>query len=249
MNHHLLFSDKSDLYESARPIYPPELFKYIASLTPSQSLAWDSACGSGQAAIGLVEYFDKVYATDISKEQIKNAKKHPRIDYAVSPSEKTGLENESCDLVCVAQALHWFDHELFWPEVKRVLRPKGIFSVFGYNFPVVNEEIDRIMSAGLFKIIEPYWARQNQLLWNHYRDLEIPFKKIEPPEFQMKTEWNLNEYFNFIYTFSATRRCMDVIGSRFFNEAYEGVLKEWGRPEERKRVDLDFVFYVGVKKM
>jgi ubiquinone/menaquinone biosynthesis C-methylase UbiE len=248
VHHHRLFNDKAELYESSRPTYPKEIYKFVASLCPSTTLAWDSACGNGQAAIGLVEEFSKVYATDVSKEQIENAKQHSQITYVVAPSEKTTLENESCDLVCVAQALHWFNYELFWPEVNRVLKPEGIFVTFGYNWPSINEKIDAAISIYFMKIIEPYWAQQNKLIWNHYRDLEIPFEKIESPNFLMQINWNLNEFFNFLHTFSATRRCMDAIGTDFFDYAYEQVAGIWGSSEDRKAVNLDFVFYAGRKK-
>ncbi|WP_445361712.1 methyltransferase domain-containing protein [Microbulbifer sp. EKSA005] len=52
-------------------------------MAPSNKLAWDCACGSGQAAIGLAKLFSSVYATDISAEQIKAAKAHPKIHYQV----------------------------------------------------------------------------------------------------------------------------------------------------------------------
>jgi SAM-dependent methyltransferase len=247
MDHHKLFSDKADLYKSSRPVYPAEIFNYLASLCSSTHLAWDSACGNGQAAVGLIEKFDKVYATDVSEEQIANAKPHPRISYEVSPSEKTRLENASCDLVCVAQALHWFNYELFWPEVQRVLKPGGVFTAFGYNWPSVNKEIDAAIKASVFDVVEPYWAANNKLLWNHYRDLVIPFEKLESPKFTMETRWNLDEFFNFIHTFSATRRCMDVMGDEFFQKGYAAVGKLWGDANQKKPVDLDFVFYAGRK--
>jgi len=249
MHHHKLFNDKADLYESARPVYPKEIYTYLAGLCPSTRLAWDSACGNGQAAVGLIEFFDRVYATDISKEQIANAKHHPKITYEVAPSEKTKLKDSSCDLVCVAQALHWFDYASFWPEVQRVLMPGGIFSAWGYNWPSVNTKINAEIKESVYSVIEPYWAAQNKLLWNHYRDVEMPFKKIESPKFTMGIEWNLDELFNFIHTFSATRRCMDKIGDQFFQDAYITVGKLWGDADDRKYIDLDFVFHAGLKKI
>jgi SAM-dependent methyltransferase len=248
VHHHKLFNDKAELYESSRPIYPQEIYSYLASLCSSQDLAWDSACGNGQAAVGLIKEFNRVYATDVSKEQIFNAKPHHNISYEVSPSEKVNLENRSCDLICVAQALHWFDYSQFWPEATRVLKPNGVFCAFGYNWASVSTEIDNVINTSIVKIIEPFWAPQNKLLWNHYRDLQIPFEKIESPNFTMSVSWNLNEYFNFLHTFSATRRCMDLIGNEFFQKAYEAVSHIWGLVEERKKIDLDFVFYVGRKK-
>jgi len=245
MHHHKLFNDKAELYESARPVYPKAIYKYLASLCPSTQLAWDSACGNGQAAVGLIEVFDRVYATDISKEQIANAKRHPNITYEIAPSEKTQLRDASCDLVCVAQALHWFDYSSFWPEVQRVLKPGGIFSAWGYNWPSVENKINVAIKESVYNVIEPYWAAQNKLLWNHYRDVKIPFNKIENPKFTMEIQWNLDELFNFIHTFSATRRCMDDIGDKFFQDAYVIIGALWGDANLKKTVDLDFVFYVG----
>lgn len=160
MHHHKLFSDKSSLYESSRPTYPESVYKYLAGLAPEQGLAWDCACGNGQAANGLADHFEQVFASDVSAEQIASAKPHPQINYTVSPSEKTILEDSNCDLVCVAQALHWFDYELFWPEVKRVLKPGGVFAVLGYNWPSVNAEVDAAIESSIMAIIEPYWAPQ-----------------------------------------------------------------------------------------
>ena len=248
MDHHKLFNDKADLYESSRPTYPKEIYTFLAAQCPSRTLVWDSACGNGQAAIGLAEEFDKVYATDVSEEQIANAKKHPKITYVVAPSEKTDLQNESCDLVCVAQALHWLNYELFWPEVNRVLKPNGVFAAIGYNWPSINKEIDQAILTSFMKVIEPYWAPQNKLLWNHYRDIEFPFNKIASPDFHMQLQWNFNELFNFLHTFSATRRCIDGIGTDFFKHAYEHLAKIWGNLEERKAVHFGVVFYAGRKK-
>lgn len=249
MKHHQFFNDKAELYARARPVYPQEVYRYLSSLCPLKNLVWDSACGNGQAAISLVEEFDNVFASDVSSEQIKRAKVHPRINYETSSSEAVNLENESCDLVCVAQALHWFDYDSFWPEVQRVLKPDGIFSAFGYTWPSVSKNIDAVIENSILKSIESFWAPQNKLLWNHYRDLEIPFERIDSPRFTMSANWNLDEYFNFLHTFSATRRCMEAVGDKFFQEAYRQVSDLWGDPQQKKLVGLDFVFYAGRKQM
>ncbi|KAK9177886.1 hypothetical protein WN943_027076 [Citrus x changshan-huyou] len=45
-----LFIKQANLYAVARPNYPKELFKLIASKTPKRNLAWDVGTRSGQAA-------------------------------------------------------------------------------------------------------------------------------------------------------------------------------------------------------
>jgi len=247
MNHYSLFNDKSELYQQARPGYPKALFAYLASLCETTNNAWDCACGSGQAAQDLAQHFIKVHATDISKEQIANAKSDQNIQYRVCSSEKTSFANESIDLICVAQALHWFDFELFWPEVQRVLKPRGIFSALAYNLPSISNEIDECIQTHILNVVELYWAQQNQLIWNHYKDINFPFKKVVGPTFDMKVNWNLDQLFAFIHTFSATRRCMDDIGDDFFQEAYSLTNRLWGDSNTKKSIAFDFFYFAGRK--
>lgn len=52
-----LFIKQAGHYAEGRPSYPPELFEFIASKTPSQDLAWDVGTGNGQAARSVSFFF------------------------------------------------------------------------------------------------------------------------------------------------------------------------------------------------
>ncbi|MDA3809941.1 MAG: class I SAM-dependent methyltransferase [Spirochaetaceae bacterium] len=147
MENSTLFEDKSDLYASARHLYPPELFKYISTIVRGNKNAWDCATGSGQAAVGLSPFFDRVEATDISNNQISNAFDRKNIKYSVQPAEETNFKNQQFDLVNVAQALHWFDFSTFWNEVQRVLKPNGLFITYSYSWSTISEKIDEIWGS------------------------------------------------------------------------------------------------------
>jgi Methyltransferase domain len=112
-----LFSDKSDLYAAARPHYPESLYAFLASCVNSRTRAWDCGASNGQSSISLVEYFAEVYATDASEQQIANAIQKKCVFYSVQPAEETNFANDYFDIVTVAQALRWFDLDLFWVEV------------------------------------------------------------------------------------------------------------------------------------
>ncbi len=245
MELHSLFNDKSDLYQQARPSYPAELFKYLASLCQNNCVAWDAACGNGQASIGLANYFDSVLATDVSTAQISNAQARDGIEYRIARSEYSGLANGSVDLVCVAQALHWFELESFWLEVHRVLKPNGVFTAFGYNFPIIDSAMDALLQNQILNIIEPYWAENNRLIWNRYRDINFPFETLPMPSFKLELNWTLDQYFAFIRTFSAARRCIQSQGDDFLKQAHKNAHDIWNNPMKPKTVAFDFVLYVG----
>ena len=248
LDHHKLFNEKSELYAKVRPRYPQELFKFLETLCDEQKSAWDVACGNGQAAIDLANYFDEVHATDISEEQIAHAIQCPRINYSVQPAEKTDFFENQFDLVCVAQALHWFDYDIFWVEVKRVLKPKGVFAAWGYSWFSITDEVDNILKESFLDVIEPYWEPQNNLLWNQYRDIPFPFEKINTPKIAMKTEWDLNQLFAYLQSWSATRLCVEKEGDAFLRQSYESVKSAWGEASKPKTVAMDFSLLVGRKK-
>jgi ubiquinone/menaquinone biosynthesis C-methylase UbiE len=85
------FSMLSSQYAASRPRYPQALYEWLAQVAPGRGRAWDCACGSGQAACDLADYFSQVIATDLSAEQIHEAKPHARIEYRVAVAEASGL--------------------------------------------------------------------------------------------------------------------------------------------------------------
>ena len=55
-----LFDQGSAAYASARPRYPDALYRHLAGLCGQRRRAWDCATGTGQAALGLAQYFGEV---------------------------------------------------------------------------------------------------------------------------------------------------------------------------------------------
>ncbi len=240
-----LFSDTSDLYAAARPQYPQELYEFLASCINTKEKVWDCGAGNGQASIALAEYFREVYATDVSKSQIANAIHKNNVFYSVQPAEKTNFPNAYFDTVTVAQALHWFDIERFWFEVKRVLKKGGIFSAWCYSWLSVSSKIDLVIKEGILDFIEPYWSPRIQLIHNGYRNIDFPFEPIPVPPIEMKISWNLSELLAYMHTWSATRQYMQQQGTEFFESLSDSLLPVWGNPEQKKEVKMNFHLIVG----
>ena len=172
------FSGHAADYAKFRPNYPPKLFDYLASISPERELAWDCATGSGQAAVGLAEHFANVIATDASAQQIESAQRHTGIKYRVAPSEASGIEQGSVDLILVAQALHWFDMDRFFTEAKRVSKESGILAVSTYTHVSVNPEIDEILSKFYRETTGPYWPPERDLVETNFESIRFPFPEL-----------------------------------------------------------------------
>lgn len=92
------FSTQSADYARYRPDYPAGLFAWIASLVSERRVAWDCACGSGQATAGLAPWFDHIEATDLSAQQLSHAPSLDKVSWRVATAEESGLSPESVDL-------------------------------------------------------------------------------------------------------------------------------------------------------
>lgn len=200
-------------YARFRPRYPEALIRYVAGVAPGRGLAWDCATGSGQAAVGLAEFFERVVATDAAEKQIAQATAHPRVEYRVAVAEASGLEAGSVDLVTVAQALHWFALEAFYAEVRRVLRPGGVLAVWCYGrFEPEDGRLRAVIERFYHETVGPYWPAERKLVEEGYRSLPFPFDELGPPTFEMGATLTLGEIAGQLGTWSAVKRYREATG-------------------------------------
>lgn len=200
------FSVQAGAYARFRPVYPEALFSWLAQQVPARQLAWDCATGNGQAALGLAPYFTQVVASDASPEQVLRARPHPQIHYLVANAEEPPAEAQGADLVTVAQALHWFNFERFYPAVKRTLKPDGLFAAWSYGLMRVIPEVDSVVQDYYSNIVGSYWPPERQHIENGYRSIPFPLVEVAAPNFVMQTEWSLENLLGYLETWSAARR-------------------------------------------
>lgn len=240
------FSDRASGYASYRPSYPDALFDWLAGIAQSRRLAWDCATGSGQAAGGLASRFERVVATDASPDQLGNARPFPNVEYRVARAESSGLAAQSVDLVTVAQALHWFDHPSFFAEVARVVRPSGVVAVWMYNLMVVNPQFDEALSRFYSDTVGPYWPGDRVYVDQGYATVEIPFREITPPRFEMDAEWSLDHLLGYLRTWSAVARYSKDQGRDPVALVAPELAGHWGPPQTLKRVRWPIVLRAAI---
>lgn len=239
------FSKQSSSYARFRPTYPRELFQYLCSIVKETELAWDCGTGNGQCAISLAPYFKKVIATDPSEQQIKNAIAHPGVIYKVEKAEACSLDDNSADLVCIAQALHWFEFDKFFPQVKRVLKQDGIIAAWAYSGPVTGTEIDKLVSHYDNEVIGHLWLPENRLIDRGYKTIPFPFEELATPSFEIKKELSPDELIGHISSWSATQRFIDQHKTDPTIGLKEDLLKVWGNKDEKKDVTWKMILRVG----
>jgi len=231
------FSEVAAEYATYRPHYPEALFDFLAERAPARTLAWDCACGNGQATIDLAARFDHVIATDPSAAQIAEAPAHPRIEWRVAPGERSGIPSDSCDLVTVAQALHWLDIDAFFVEAARVARREGLVAIWSYGDARLDEPgPDALVRQFARTIVGPYWPPQRHLVDEGYRSVQMPFQEIDVPGFEMMERWTLDQLVGYARTWSATNRYRQAKNEDPTLELQAKLSAVWPDPNQPKRV-------------
>lgn len=239
------FSQQAEQYARHRPGYPGTLYEYLASLAPSREIAWDCGTGNGQVAVALARRFEHVIATDGSAEQIKNAFLHERVQYRVEQAEETTIPAGTVDLITVGTAVHWFDFERFYDEVRRVGKPSAILAVWTYHLPHIEPELDRWLETYYRRTVAGYWPERIRYLEARYQTLPFPFEEIDPPAFTMETGWDLDCLVGFLASWSATRRYIEAEGSLPFEEHMGALRQVWGQETEVRSIRWSLHFRIG----
>jgi ubiquinone/menaquinone biosynthesis C-methylase UbiE len=243
-----IFGSVSDQYARYRPTYPAALFEWLARVAPRRQRVWDCACGSGQASADLAGHFDEVWATDVSANQIALAMPRPRIRYQVAPAEDCGLPAASCDLVTVAQALHWFDFERFYAEARRVGRRDGILAVWTYAPPVLGVPELQARFADFYRdVVGSYWTPERVHVESAYRTLPFPFTRLAAPEFAVTLEWTLADVLGYVRSWSANVKYREAHGVGPEGLLASALEPEWG--SSTTRIPISFALTVLAGKL
>ncbi|MEM9290990.1 MAG: class I SAM-dependent methyltransferase [Acidobacteriota bacterium] len=203
------FSHSSPEYRRFRPAYPEAWIAQLASLAPRRRRAWDVGCGNGQAAQALALFFQQVVAMDPSFSQLAAmGSPLPNLQRICAPAETGALVDDQFDLVTIAQALHWFDLDRFWPEVARVARQDAVVVAWTYDLLTVDDggPVDQLLRHFYGEVVGEYWPPQRRYVESGYADLPFPFEELPVTPPPMEDRWAPEQVLGYVGTWSAVRR-------------------------------------------
>jgi hypothetical protein len=229
------FSDGAEAYRSFRPSYPPELFAFLATLCRRHERAWECGAGSGQATAGLEERFEQVIATDASLAQLSLAAPH-RAVRVVCAAEAAPLPSDSVDVVAAAQALHWFRHDAFFAEVRRVAREGAILAAWTYHLPTIEQRLDARLRTFALAEIGTFWPPGRAHVDAAYASIPFPFPEIISPAFDTTRSWSGDDVLGYVATWSATRRARAALPHDPMETLERDWKRLWGPLQERRVV-------------
>lgn len=149
------FNGLSEIYHRFRPNYPNECVRFIIShlSAVSKPCIADIGAGSGIMSENLLRYGFFVYAIEPNNDMLHKAKEnlssYQSCQIIQANASQTTLKAQSVDLICVAQAFHWFDKTAFKCEARRILKPQAKIAIV-FNIRDMQDSAN-IKNAEIFK--------------------------------------------------------------------------------------------------
>lgn len=124
------FDTAADLYDTARPSYPEELFDDLVELAGLQrgDRLLEIGCATGKATRPLLERGFSVVCVELGAQlagRARDSLASLQFKIHVAPFEEWEGEPASFDLVYAATAWHWVDPSVRYRKAHRLLRPGG----------------------------------------------------------------------------------------------------------------------------
>lgn len=239
------FGAVAENYATFRPRYPAALYAHVASLAPRRGLAWDCGAGSGQATVDLAAWFERVVASDLSEPQLARAPRSAKILRYVGRAEESAIATGVVDLIVVAQALHWFRHDAFYAEVRRVAAPGAVIAVWSYGPVWVEGAVSIALTRFQEEFVGAYWPPERRYVDEGYRTIPFPFEEFPVPRLNLEARWTLGELLGYVRSWSATARYVAARISDPVVELAKTLESLWPEPDEPRRVVWPLAIRVG----
>jgi ubiquinone/menaquinone biosynthesis C-methylase UbiE len=138
-----IWTGVADSYDAYRPRTPTVLLDLLPQLSGIQrpQLVVDLGSGTGLSTYAWSERADRVIGVEPNVDMRRQAEakrgSEKNVSFVEGVAHETGLPDECADIVTASQSLHWMDLQPTFVEVKRILRPGGVFAAYDYDWPVI----------------------------------------------------------------------------------------------------------------
>jgi hypothetical protein len=133
----------------------------------------------------------------------------------------------------VAQALHWFDFELFFTEVERVAKPDAVLAVWCYELHQITPEVDVVIQKFYADIIGKFWPAERKYIEQAYSSIDFPFEVIIAPKCTMNKQWTFQHLLGYLGTWSATQKYIATHGQDPRELIIDDLKSAWGKDDTK----------------
>jgi SAM-dependent methyltransferase len=129
------FEQVPELYDRARPNYPPQVFDDLSALAqlPAEARIVEIGCGTGQATLPLAERGYQITCVELGDQLAAVARRKlasfPNVDVISATFETWQPERADFDAIVAFRAFHWVAPEVRYAKTAALLREHGMLAV------------------------------------------------------------------------------------------------------------------------
>ena len=226
--HHRVAANHSSyiphIYDRYRPIPPRQIYTVLLSIAKkragigSRFRMWHRHFHSPWA-----EFAKKVLGIDVSIDMVECAKrktKEENVSYLVGRGSSTGLADQNVDIVTCSSSIHWMEPASTLQEIDRILKPDGLFAVYGPKIHLslhgrkVGAAFNKFLAfAKEMDLAEPDEAKPARWKWAEiieYAKKQDSLRYVDELSFCSIVEWDAHHFFQWLSTISYVNRLMKV---------------------------------------
>ena len=154
----LSFDNAADVYDEARPSYPPELFDELFNLVPMKPQIVEVGPGTGKATKDLLARGGSVHAIEIGPTMATRLRSNlpsERLRISVGDFESMDIES-GADAVFSATAYHWISRPAQTDRPARILRLGGLMAIVDLI------QVDSPDDLGFFASVQQIYERYGE---------------------------------------------------------------------------------------
>ena len=140
------FLGYADTYDEGRPKLPSKALEILKTYSNNNiETIVDIGCGTGLSTESCTLFANEVIGIEPSIDMLTKAKtkENKKMRFIQGYGDKTGLEDESVDIVICSQAFHWMEPESTLKEIYRILKKGRIFAAIDADYPpVINKDLE-----------------------------------------------------------------------------------------------------------
>jgi SAM-dependent methyltransferase len=192
------FDTVAELYDRARPTYPPELIDDVAALGRR---ILEIGPGTGQATRALVERGAEVTAVELGPQLAAIARRNvPGAEIVVADFETWEPAHAGFDAVAAFTSFHWLEPGAKYAKAARLLRPGGALAV---------AETAHVQIEGG----DPFWVEVQEDYDDPYpipfpeevgdlRSEFVLFRDVEVRRYRWDVAYTADEWIDVLHTYS-----------------------------------------------
>jgi SAM-dependent methyltransferase len=171
------FNQIAELYNAARPSYPPELIEDIVKLAqlsqtdPINHSILEIGAGTGKATLLFAQQGYRIHCLEPGDQMAtvaaENLHPYPNVTIEITTFEDWPLQRSAYNLVMSAQAFHWVDPDVGYRKAAQALKPGGslalIWNLADEARSMLAQELDQVYTAhGSDWRLQPFEEKQQQ---------------------------------------------------------------------------------------